>query len=77
LPQPKPISEGKKEAYAQRSLTYSKFGIDKIFKNIEEMYDQRRTEDLINISSKTKFLFELLKKMKSEGRRVLVFSMSK
>ena len=41
------------------------------------MEAQKRISDLINISSKTKFLFELMTQLKKEGHRVLIFSMSK
>jgi SNF2 family DNA or RNA helicase len=56
---------------------YHKFGIDKILKDISDMHSKLRTRDLISVSSKTKFMFELLMKLKKGGHKVLVFSMSK
>jgi SNF2 family DNA or RNA helicase len=56
---------------------FTKFGMDKILKDIQDMYDKKRVEDLVNVSVKTKFLFELMAQLKKEGHRVLIFSMSK
>ena len=44
---------------------------------IQAAYREKNISDLINVSSKTELLFRLLKNLKQEGHRVLVFSMSK
>ena len=41
------------------------------------MYNKKDIDELIEVSSKTKFLFELMVRLKSEGHRVLIFSLSK
>jgi len=56
---------------------FTKFGMDKILKDIQDMYDKKRVNDLVNVSVKTKFLFELMAHLKKEGHRVLIFTMSK
>ena len=65
------------EAKKSGSTMYDKFGMSKILANVQEMYDKKKIEDLINCSVKTKFLFKLMTKLKVEGHRVLIFSMSK
>ena len=41
------------------------------------MYKNKQIDDFINVSCKTKFLFKLMTQLKSEGHRVLIFSLSK
>jgi len=48
-----------------------------ILKNIQEMYDKKKINELIDASVKTKFLFTLMDQLKEEGHRLLIFSMSK
>ena len=45
--------------------------------SINGYHSGRKIDDLINASSKTKLLFELMSNFKKEGHRVLIFSMSK
>jgi DNA excision repair protein ERCC-6 len=56
---------------------YEKFGMGKILREVQEMHDKRNSRDIVNVSSKTKFMFELLTKLHKEGHKVLIFSMSK
>ena len=41
------------------------------------MYKDKAIDDLIDVSSKIKFLFKLLCQLKADGQRVLIFSLSK
>ena len=41
------------------------------------MYRDKAIDDLIDVSSKIKFLFQLLCQLKADGQRVLIFSLSK
>lgn len=36
---------------------YDKFGMEKILGDINEMYDKLKVDELVQVSSKTKFLF--------------------
>jgi len=56
---------------------FSKFGMEKILNDIQNSYEKKQVNELVNVSVKTKFLFELMAQLKKEGHRVLVFSMSK
>jgi DNA excision repair protein ERCC-6 len=44
---------------------------------IERMHDKLDIEALVNASVKTKLLLRLMQNLKSEGHRLLIFSMSK
>jgi len=56
---------------------YEKFGMDQILRDIYKMYADKKARDLVKVSSKIRFMFELLMKLRKEGHKVLVFSMSK
>lgn len=56
---------------------FESFGMEKILNQMYQSYQKKKVEDLINISIKTKYLFRIMTQLKSEGHRVLIFSMSK
>lgn len=51
--------------------------MEKILNDVKEMFETKNSKELINVSSKTRFMFELMMNLKKEGHKVLIFSMSK
>jgi len=49
----------------------------KLLSELTRMHDKTDVKALVSISVKTKFLLRLMANLKSEGHKVLVFSMSK
>jgi SNF2 family DNA or RNA helicase len=49
----------------------------KLLSELSRMHEKTDVKALVSISVKTKFLLRLMANLKSEGHRVLVFSMSK
>ena len=62
---------------AQVSNLFVKFGLAELLKGIEEAETKDNFDKMIEFSSKLQFLFKLLENFKQEGKRVLIFSMSK
>jgi len=56
---------------------FAKFKLAEVFSDIDRAQREKLFQDTIKFSSKITFTFELLKNLKKEGHRVLVFSMSK
>ena len=56
------LEEEKKAAERLKNKTtmYDRFGMSKILSSIQEMYDKKKIDELINASVKTKFLFKLM-----------------
>ena len=48
-----------------------------ILAEIEAAHTKNNIEEIISFSSKFQFLFELMKNLRAEGHRILIFSMSK
>ena len=44
---------------------------------MQDKYNQKDVKSLVELSSKCEFLFQLMRNLKKEGNRLLVFSMSK
>ena len=61
----------------ERRNIFNKYKMGKILGDLEKAYKTTNVDELVNISIKTKFLFTLMKKLKEEGHKMLVFSMSK
>lgn len=53
------------------------FGLDSVLFDIEQKYKEKDMEAVIGLSSKCVFLFRLMKDLKENGHRLLIFSMSK
>ena len=51
--------------------------MSKLLAEITRMHAKKDVESLINVSVKTQFLLKLMSNLKSEGHRLLIFSMSK
>jgi SNF2 family DNA or RNA helicase len=56
---------------------FAKFKLAEVFSDIDRAQRESLFEQTIKFSSKITFTFELLKNLKKEGHRVLIFSMSK
>ena len=62
---------------AQINKMHQNFGLDSILDGIEDKYKAKDMEAIIGLSSKCVFLFKLMKDLKDNGHRLLIFSMSK
>jgi len=51
------LTKEEQEAKDRRVTMYDKFGMEKILSDINDMHDKLRVEDLVAVSSKTRFLF--------------------
>jgi hypothetical protein len=54
------LTKEEQEAKDRRVTMYDKFGMEKILSDINDMHDKLRVEDLVAVSSKTRFLFQLM-----------------
>lgn len=53
------------------------FGLDSIILDIQDKYNRKEYESMIEYSTKCRFLFALMQDLRREGHRMLIFSMSK
>lgn len=61
----------------QRDYTNFNNGMYKCLSDVAALEQRSQIDELVNASVKTKLLFELMTRLKKEGHRVLIFSMSK
>ena len=66
-----------KQESLKRREHFIKSGMEKIMTSLQTMHENKSIDDLINVSIKTKYLFRIMRQLKKEGHRVLIFSMSK
>lgn len=83
----KAVSKKKEEAFSltaeeesalmEKQKMYDKSGVGKVLTALEQMNAKLEVPKLVDVSIKTKFLFSLMKNLRVEGHRLLIFSMSK
>jgi SNF2 family DNA or RNA helicase len=71
------MSPSEKQEKLKRRKLFDQFGMAKLLSELSRMHDKTDVKALVSVSVKTKFLLRLMANLKSEGHRVLVFSMSK
>jgi len=66
-----------KKAKLKADSLFHKFNLAEKLREIEEAENEQNFAKIIGFSTKLQFLFQLLENFRREGKRCLVFSMSK